>query len=819
MKSVKKLTLLSLLALSLVGCGNAEKNSESAKPTEAVSETAATDDNSNASSTEEQEDYRIASTNILKTYGNVYCSFVSFMNPEANKKFKAGETVTGTIQYSGVVTQSVLDGTYVYINDTAVKPTADSSSTNGAVFSFTMPKENVKIQVVQTGNTLAEDGFEITEVTTSEHLKLWGYLPGEKYSNFEPVLEREAGYQVLSLQYKLKDEQDYRTLDSDGYSFTGNLLALDNLELEGDASLKIDEVEVGEYDIVYNNVDNIKSITKKVNKATYGDDVTISGFSTNDGFYFASVADVIGTDNIVKHTMDEITFVMPRNTVYINFNINANGTITAASDSTVSSYKVTDSEGTEIANARPGTKVYVTPTFNNELAVLTGGTTTNESVTDLKADTDNSGAACLSFTMPEDGSNVEVSFQYKQGYLVSTETENGTITVSGNQTAFFPGDKVKFTLRAADDIYQLDTKSIKIKGHDDITVTENISYDDWGSPYSDGYYFTMPDYAVTITCDFNEKSNVTVSYVENDISSMISSWSISQKLGNYTGSFTNDSHASSVKFYTTNALTVTANMNETFGALSTVAKRQYNLKLVVTNKDGTTKEYGESYRSGTQIYVSGPTLTADAVSLSFKLVENDPISITTKDETGGKATVKVQWSDSSYGTFSDYTSSDKLYAYTGSPVYLKVSVDGTPSDGKEFSVSIAYDNSTSTVSYSTYSGCYTVLGSVTITITEVAAVKKCSISYASDGAQTDYTSVEFRDSDYKRYYIGSTMDSGTQLGKISVTDYMSFTNGFHLKITGLSVTIDEDCSSSSYTNWCDETITVVDDIVITITAL
>lgn len=823
-KTMKGLLMLSALGMLLGGCANTGAENKTpggttdntTQPTTPTNPTTPGDEGNKGDKTDDKKDqeYRITSTKILRHTGDVYLTFVSFMDSTANKKFKAGETVTGTISFAQYATQSIVDGVYIYVNDEVVKATLNETDMTKANFSFTMPEEDVKIEAIQTNNVLSEEGHEVKEAVVSSNLKLLGYKAGEKYTTFEPVIQRNGGYQVLSLQVKKDGDTDYTTLNT-SVEFKDNLSAITDFDVsESDISVKIDEVNVGEYDIVYSGNENIERIQTKVEKATYGDAVTISGFTAKNGFYFAKVADVKGVADY-ESTESAITFAMPRNNVYINFNINANGTITAKTDANVSSYKVTDSTGKEIANAMPGVKVFVAPTFANELLVLTGATTSNTAVTDIEQTKDNSGAAAISFTMPEDGTSVELEFSYKQGYAVTTKATNGNITIRGNQTAFFAGDKVYFYPRAASQTYELDATSIGIEGHTDIVIAKETTTDDWGSEIETGYYyFTMPSYAVTITATYNEKANITLSYVENDISSFVKSWTISQSFGtgDYSASMTETDHADK-KFYTSKALSIQATMSDAFAAKSAMEKRQYSLVLEVTNTDGTTKTIKESNRSGSTIYMNSLTLTATTKSVSFKLVENTAITLTTKDETEGKATLTIKYKASYYDSDTTYDGTQKIYASSSDTTYLSVEASGTPSDGKQFAIAVT--NAEGTAMRKSGNGYYIISESVTITVSEVDAPKTCTITI--NDADSLISSTKIQDSEYNPYYDGSTIVSGTAFNRFQFTSWKD--DGFHITVTGVSVKIDQDAEGDAgwWYYYGPSGLTVTDNIVVTIT--
>lgn len=817
-KNKIKYSLLMLLSLGMISCGKTNVSASKASPSQAsassVSSKPSKDSvstNTGSSSTssgsvssntpsipsteEEAKEYSIKDYVFLGKK-DIYVNSISFMYNGAKTKYFDGETVNSYIEYSSSVEDDVLEATYIYVNDLVVKPTKDSANNRRGDFSFVMPKEDVTIRVVQTDNVLSEDGGALVDTDISQNMTLLGYVPGEKYKEFHPLVEREEGYQILSLQYKHEEDENYTTLSKEGYNFsTDNLFKVSGIDCSKDFSMKLDQVYVGSYEITYKNIQNAQ-VLEKPKSATYGDIVEVNGISAKKGYFVASPASVVGTDDILTSKNNSLSFVMPRNDVTVLFNVNENGKITVADNASVASYTITDSEGSYIDDFKPGVTVKVTPRMNNDLAVLIKANVSN--VGEVQAED-----SAITFSMPKDGSSVNIEFVIKQGYQVASNVTNGSIVFKGNKTAYYPGETVYFRPAGTNSHYVLKEGSVKIDGHDDISITKETSYDDWGSEYETGYYqFTMPDYAPTILATYEEKANINVSFVESDVSAYLKSFTIEQKDGS---SFTMDDHAAAKKFYIGESVNFSLKPSDSITSQGKMKMRslEYNVIIHETDGDKTCSGY---IQSEDYIVLSNSTYTISEKTVSFeiKVKEREALKVTIDDKTNGKAGIKYYYKTSTFDDATEVTSLNGLYAYTGQPLYLNYEFTGTPDDGKEFTFKITDTNGDPITKGS--NGYYLVFGDFNITIDEETKKVKYTISYTDSTSGGLYVNG-------KKWSRLTDDEKNIEEGSAIKIEFFTYTN-YHLEITGVSTPVSIDKNAfDTYTG----TLTVTGNVSITAT--
>lgn len=789
-KNKIKYPFLMLLPLAMISCGKTDVPTSKASADSVSSNTQPT-----SSTEEEAKEYSIKDYVFLGKK-DIYVNGISFMYNDAKTKYFDGETVNSYIEYSASVEDKDLEATYIYVNDFVVKPTKDGANNRRGTYSFVMPKEDVTIRVVQTDNVLSEDGGALVDTDISQNMTLLGYVPGEKYKEFHPLVEREEGYQILSLQYKHEENGNYTTLSKDGYNFsTDNLFKVSGIDCSKNFSMKLDQVYVGSYEITYKNIQNAQ-VLEKPKSATYGDIVKVNGISAKKGYFVASPAYVVGTDDILTSKNNSLSFVMPRNDVTVLFNVNENGKITVADNASVASYTITDTDGNYIDDFKPGVTVVVTPVLNNDIAVLVKANVSN--VGEVQAED-----SVITFSMPKDGSSVNVEFVIKQGYQVASNVTNGSIAFKENKTAYYPGDTVYFRPTGTNSHYVLKKDSIKIDGHDDISITKETAYDEWGMEYETGYYqFTMPDYAPTILAAYEEKPNINVAFVESDVSAYLKSFAIEQEDGS---SFTMDDHAQAKKFYIGERVNFTLKPSDSITSQGKMKMRSLEYDVIVHETDGD-KTYSGYIQSADYIILSNSsyTISEKTVSFEIKVKEREALKVTVDDKTNGKAGIKYSYKLSTFDDATEVTSLNGLYAYSEQPLYLNYEFTGTPDDGKEFTFKITDANGDAITKSS--NGYYLVFGDFNIAIDEETKKVKYTISY-TDSA---HGNLSINDTKWRRL---TDDDKNVEAGSAIKIEYFAYTN-YHLEITGVStpVSIDKD-SGDTYT----DTLTVTGNVSITVT--
>lgn len=480
--------------------------------------------------------------------------------------FADGDTVT--IRPAGEI-KEVRNITYVNTDHL-------TEETKAGLVSSALPGENVTIRTIE-----VEDGYYISDVTADnesaqisyyEHNGLTFTMPDADLTITFNVLETgkinitlidgiaEAGaYEDYYLEDPITSASPnsyfyFKIVLADGYSLNSVTLTADDgttqvksgyditnysthsycsfsMPSSGDATITFDVSRLSAISFVSN-----ESIAE-AHASIYPYSTSASVTSIAGGSSFYVFADPVDGKRVTKATMNDTTTVEPSGVSYgyqyfaftapasgdisISFETTDNGTIKF----TVNSYTsgtpiiVTDpySEPLAANGVLPGESFYVGLTairgYLPISATMNGGTPVTNSIS-------YNGVVYFPFTMPTDGSDVTISFEFGEAYSVTTDVgEGGSIRMNGGPS-FAAGSKVTFTVSTDSSFYSI--SELKVTTASGTAVECAPDYEG-----STQYSFTMPEENVTISVTFDKQPTATValSHTDNytsDIVTMIS---------------------------------------------------------------------------------------------------------------------------------------------------------------------------------------------------------------------------------------------------------------------------------------------------------
>ena len=312
----------------------------------------------------------------------------------------------------------------------------------------------------------------------------------------------------------------------------------------------------------------------------------------------------------------------------------------------------------------------------------------------------------------------------------------------------------------------------------------------------------MPDYAPTILGVFEEKASVNVSYVGDDNSAYLETFSFSQKDGS---SFTMDDHSGSKKFYIGESVDFSMKPSNSIVSQGEMKMRSLEYNVIVHETDGD-KTYSGYIQSSDYIVLPSSTYTISEKTVSFEIQvkTREALKVTVNDSTNGKSGIKYSYKLSTFGDVTETSSLDGLYAYSGKPIYLNYEFTGTPDDGKEFTFEIK-DTSGNDIQKNS-SGSYIILSDFVITIKEEEKKVKYTISYED----TTYGTLNINGKKWRRM---TADEKSVEAGSSIQVDYYTYSN-YHLEITGVSTPVSLDKNAGDeYT----ATLTVTGNVTITVT--
>lgn len=682
------------------------------------------------------------------------------------------------------------DNLYVHINDKVYRPVLNESDNKETIVEFEVPNSDLDIAIVNARSTESEDGHTIS-FEHDEYVSVYGYEADKKYTSVAPKVFVKHGYVVSSIKYL---EEGLENIESnwkeDSLSFYNDVATLTIYNLEKGRSYKIEGEMVGEKHITYGNLDlvNISSYTSSSNavieSAMPGTSVSMKVTAKDSGDYIKSIKvyGIKGTSELIPNAADYINFTMPSNDIIIVFEVGTCGKITVedceAIDSSIVS--LTSYSPTAITGAAPGKSFYLL--FNVKEGFYVKGIKINGEDSTANITTSwSSYKNQVSITMPSDGSDINISFNYGVTYKVeidsSMDTTKGRITLNSG-TSFGEGQTVTVGISPTSGFYEIDT--ISVVGHDDISVVISESLRN--------ATFVMPAYDVTLTATF--KNAETSSVKVNELSSTAQEGLKSFYVNGY-------------KSYVsiTSAGTKTFIKGETI-SFSVTTKVGYVATINIKDGDKTeTLDSTYGYNSGESIQYSFDSYSGigSNVEITINIEKLLPLTVTIENEYDIDISYKINEAE---------VESLENALYKGD--YLSVSTSDDAGNGYYYAFEISYTNNAEKEVEKDFYGNYNINEDITIKV-----VKKVGYTFTinSDVYLYGYLVINGESN-----YLGSTtslvIDGGSTIGKSYIATY---SNAKIVVTMGDQELVNSSCESYEYVYFITEDTVITGNIIITIT--
>lgn len=408
---------------------------------------------------------------------------------DLTKYYEPGEEVSFLLTSSYDIDESMIQQIYVHANQASYKTSYASDSDKKALkCSFVMPEEDVSIVIVQSYNTIAEEGYSVT-VQDNEHARFYGYHKDEKYTSLSLKLMRDPGYVVEKVEYSYDGGSTWTSVSS--LSFYENAAGISLYNLTANVVVRVTGEYVGMKTISYTNASDVTvSYGELPSEGNPGDSVSFSIVSADSSkkLIGVSVKDENGADVASNFNYGSLTFTMPKANVVITFEMQELGAIQVAANEHVSSVSIRPSYYTSdvITHCAPNETFFVFVTLESGYVLLGGRVNGGEL---MKPTNDSYYGTYISFMMPASG-DAEVSLEVAQTYQISSEFVGGTgkLTVAGGNS-HGAGETVNFTV-SAEGAYEVESVSSP-----DVEITD-LGH---GS-----YSFVMPEKDVAITVNMKE---------------------------------------------------------------------------------------------------------------------------------------------------------------------------------------------------------------------------------------------------------------------------------------------------------------------------
>lgn len=579
---------------------------------------------------------------------------------------------------------------YVHINDNVYRPVLNEENYNETIVEFEVPDSDLDIAVVSSYNTESEDGNTIS-FEHDEYVGVYGYEADKKYSYVSAKVFVKHGYVVSSIKYLEEGLEDIESnWKEDSFYFNNDVASLSVSGFKKNRTYKIEGEMVGEKRINYGNLDLVNISSDLVESAVPGTTVRVKVTAKDSGDYIKSIK-VYGIKDVNELTPDlsnTISFTMPSNDIIIVFEVGTCGKITVedceAIDSSIVS--LTEYSPTAITGAAPGKIFYLL--FNVKEGFYVKGIKINGEDSTANITTSwSSYKNKVSITMPSDGSDINISFNYGVTYNVeidsSMDTTKGKITLNSG-TSFGEGQTVTVGISPTSGFYEIDT--ISVVGHDDIDVKISESLKN--------ATFVMPAYNVTLTATF--KNAETSSVKVNELSSTAQEGLKSFYVNGY-------------KSYVsiTSAGTETFIKGETI-SFSVTTKVGYVATIII--KDGEKTETLDStygYNSGESIQYSFDSYSGigSNVEITINIEKLLPLTVTIENEYDIDILYKINEAE---------VESLENALYKGD--YLSVSTSDDAGNGYYYAFEVSYTNDAENEVEQDYYGNYIIKGDITIKV-------------------------------------------------------------------------------------------------------
>lgn len=654
------------------------------------------------------KEYSIGNPTLLgeNTYSKVEAVTLSV---EDQTKVAYGTTVTVNIAlvggYSIPSGDDIKNGLLIYVNGELHTATPDESSldTSGwtpgytrATSTFTMPAENVEIEVLFNSVTVAGEGSTnglSVQFVENEYVRLYGFKEGVSYTELSLYYTVEAGYKIDHWEYSNDNGETWETYN--GFysgSHEGYLSSYSGL---GSGLLMFRAVGeyVGSAKINYVNGENVVLAdgSSLPEEATIGETVTLNYMGIN-GYSIIGVATVEGVaaDDILYNEDNWgaylLSFVMPETEVTITFSVGENGELSYTPDEHIASVEFRDSnyDGNVITTAAPGDYVYAFVTPVEGWTLVSGSVNGGEPISAKKYGEDQT---YVVFNMPSDGSDAVLTFTLGQMHSLSaTTSEDYSVTFEvdySDVTEAATGQTVDFTIRPAS-TFVTPTKAT-VNG-------EEVEFEksDYGNSYSGS--FTMPDRDVVLDVEYDKvEGHAMTAELDQENKSLIEAFKVTGRTSKTSIGFDD---------YTPEALngefTVGETLTISFSTYisDTLAPELYLIKGTAEEKLEATEVYMYSGWGGEAATIDYTfddlVLTEDMTGFAVRFVEKTATTatLTAKDEGGADMTLEGLTFTRNDST--DYATIDELNAALKVGDILTINLPEAP-ENRDYSVTVKMD--------------------------------------------------------------------------------------------------------------------------------
>lgn len=675
------------------------------------------------------------------------------------------------------------DSLYVHINDKVYRPKLNEADNTETIVEFEVPDSDLNIAIVNARSTESEDGHTIS-FEHDEYVSVYGYEADKKYTYVSAKVFIKHGYVVSSIKYLEEGLEDIESnWKEDSLSFYNDVATLSVYNFEKSRSYKIEGEMVGEKRINYGNLDLVNISSDLIESAMPGTNIRIQA-TAKDGDYIKAVKvyGIKDVNELIPDYSNAISFTMPSNDVIIIFEVGTCGKIIVEECEAIDSSIVSLSSysPTAITGAAPGKSFYLL--FNVKEGFYVKG---------IKINGEDSGASIttswysyknqVSITMPSDGSDINISFDYGVTYKVeidsSMDTTKGRISLNSG-TSFGEGQTVTVSISPTSGFYEIET--ISVVGHDDINVVISDSLKN--------ATFVMPAYDVTLTATFKnaETSSVKVNELSSTAQEGLNSFSIRGS-----NSYVSITSAGTETFIKGESISFSVTTNVGYVA-------------TISIKDGDKTEtldstYGYNSGESIQYYFDSYENIGSNVEITINIEKLLPLTVTIENEYNIDISYKINEAE---------VESLENALYKGD--YLSISTSDDAESGYYYAFEVSYTNNAENEVSKDYYGNYIINGDITIKV-----VKKVGYTFTinSDVYLYGYLVINGESN-----YLGSTtslvIDGGSTIGQSYIATY---SNAKVVVTMGEQELVNQNCESYEYVYFITEDTVITGNIVITIT--
>ena len=723
--------------------------------------------------------------------------------------FNTEISVEITSTYSQIA-ETDLNKFYIYVNGEMSHPTEENLVEGVITYTFNMSKSDTTLILAQNDGTVNKGTTNSKNLTFGElpsGIEVYGYSENDSYINSVDftIIKTNPGFVFTGGTITDTTTGDtLLTISQYQLIFSGNIgyfnLYLNNPSYQNHDSLTINltgEVkDVKNISYVGEDLLNINSTLPTT--SIVGEQVNIYNFSPKDPTKYIeeiTVTDSEGNNVSGANISDtSINFVMPNSDITITFTLADCGVVSLNGDNVnttdfvllnyASAYGSTQYQPDQI---KPGTTFYLLAKTTDSSLLFSKATTASGEY-NVQGTLEYNGSTYTyfnQFTMPLDGSNLEITLTTAQGYSISVSEENNDLaTVSyGGNSLVTAGSVINVEARAINQEYKITGVRCEESDGEEIVITGSVSNNIFRGT------FTMPAKNVTLTPIVEalpkyEADLLIFDNRSNKENPAFNNWSLSYG----TNYVSNSTYQEGQK--------VTL-IESNYVSFNTQLAQGVSVRFEYVNGNDETKSITPSNISQTN-YNFNFQVTEEVKSIRIVFEDLNPVNVTQNiSEEIDPSNLSLTYTIN--GVVSEETDYSKINFYPGDTVRISGSLS-TPIDGKTLSITLEGN-----VTYQSYNQSYLISGDFSINVSLLTAY-----TYTLNNQVSGTSATLYDNQTYNTYSSGNSILENTSVYFI-VYSYTSINFNVTIEIGDEVI-----YSAANVSNYHSQPFTVTDDLTITI---